>query len=317
MTNGLEAQRGPLVVLSGPTGAGKTGIGLRWARHLGGELVGADSVQVYRGFDIGSGKPSEEELGGVQHHLLDVVEPEEPFDAGRFVALADEAIAEVRGRGRIPLVVGGTGLYLRALLRGLAEGIPSEASLRASLNARASEGPEELAKMHDELARVDAAYAARIHRTDPIRIVRGLEVFQLTGVPLSEHHARHAAQAPRYRARWCYLEVPREELRERQRARIEQMLAAGWVDEVRGLLARGVPRSCRPFGSVGYAQVLAFLEGALPERDLLERIRGETWAFARRQRNWFRAEAGVERLSREQLLEPRWLDALGEFARAG
>jgi tRNA dimethylallyltransferase len=282
-----------LLVIAGPTASGKTALAVDLAERLNGELIGADSVQVYRGLDLGSAKPTAQELRGVTHHLLDVCDLEEPFDAGRYVTLADRAIAETLARGRVPIVVGGAGLYLRALVRGLAQGIPSDPTLRAALNERASKGAEELARMHDELAAVDPAYAAKIHRTDPIRIVRALEVFALSGEPISSHHRRHAAEPARYEALFVGLDVPRPVLAERIAKRARAMLVGGWVDEVRALLAAGRAWDLKALRSVGYAEVVAHLRGELAAAELEETIVKSTREFAKRQRTWFRGERGV------------------------
>lgn len=297
-----------LLVIAGPTASGKTALGVELARRLGGEIIGADSVQVYRGLDLGSAKPTGEELRGVRHHLLDVCDLEDPFDAGRYVALADAAIADVVSRGRVPLVVGGAGLYIRALIRGLAQGIPSDATVRAALNARASKGPEALAAMHDELAAVDPEYAAKIHRTDPIRIVRALEVYALSGEPISSHHRRHAAEPSRYEALFVGLEVPRPVLAERIAARARGMLAGGWIDEVRALLEAGHAWDAKALRSVGYAEVVAHVRGELPRGALEAAVTQSTKDFAKRQRTWFRGEQGVSWRPPEAL-------ATDEFAR--
>lgn len=301
------AELGKIVVIAGATASGKTALGVQIARAIGGEIIGADSVQVYRRLDVGSAKPSAEELQGVAHHLIDVAELEDPFDAARYVELADRAIAEVRARGRLPLVVGGSGLYLRALLRGLAEGIPGEPALRAALNARAARGPEELARMYAELAAVDPDYASKIHPRDPIRIVRALEVFALSGEPLSVHHARHAAQPPRYDALFVALETERSALRARIATRARQMLARGWVDEVRELLESGLSPQTKGLKSVGYAEIVRHVREGVPLDETLEKVIHSTAAFAKRQRTWFRGEQNVTWVRPEQLRAPEWL----------
>jgi tRNA dimethylallyltransferase len=304
----------PLVVIAGATATGKTALAIALAQRFpeGAEVVSADSVQIYRGLDIGSAKPTEAERAGVVHHLLDVADPTDAFDAARYRDLADQAIADITARGKVALVVGGTGLYLRALVYGLAEGIPADPALRATLHARIDAGgPAALAQMHAELALVDPVYAAKIHPTDPIRIVRALEVFALSGVPLSEHHRRHQALPPRHRAMFFGLEVPREVLRPRVRARVGAMLAQGLVAEVEGLLARGVPADAKPLRSVGYAEVVAVLRGEAPRAGLGEAMETATMAFAKRQRTWFRGEQGVRWLSPEALgSEPVWAEIL-------
>jgi tRNA dimethylallyltransferase len=302
-----------LVVIAGPTASGKTGLAVELAQALGGEVISADSVQVYRRLDIGSAKPSAAEQGGIRHHLLDVADLDEPFDAARYVALADDAIAAVRARGRVPLVAGGTGLYLRALVRGLAPGIPSDPTVRAQLNARAAQGPAVLAQMHAELTRLDPAYAAKIHPTDPIRIVRALEVYTLSGEPLSAHHARHAAEAPRYETLFLGLEVERAVLRERIARRAHEMLARGWIEEVQALLAEGYDPGLKPLRSVGYAEVVRHLSEGVPRAQTEQDVVHATTAFAKRQRTWFRGEREVTWVTPEELRTPAWRDRLARF----
>ncbi|MBC7171604.1 MAG: tRNA (adenosine(37)-N6)-dimethylallyltransferase MiaA, partial [Polyangiaceae bacterium] len=192
------------IVIAGPTASGKTAAGLWIARHLGGELVGADSVQVYRGFDIGSAKPTEEELSGVAHHLIDIVDPDEEVDAQRYAELADAAIADIEARGRVPIVVGGTGLWIRALLRGLVSVPPVDRELRARIEAEVDQ--EGSPAMHARLAAVDPRAAAGIHPNDRLRIVRALEVFEQTGTPMGELRHAHALGAPRYDALFVVLD---------------------------------------------------------------------------------------------------------------
>jgi tRNA dimethylallyltransferase len=310
--------RGPLVILAGATATGKTALAVELSETLGGEIVGADSVQIYRRLDVGSAKPRADELRGIPHHLLDVAELDEPYDAARYQNDADRAIAEIRARGRVPIVAGGTGLYLRALVRGLAEGLASDATVRARLKARAASSPDALAGMHSELARLDPVYAAKIHPTDPIRIVRALEVIETTGEPISAHHARHAAQQDRYRALFLALDVDRATLRERIAARTQVMFAAGWVDEVRAILADGyAPESTKPLKSVGYAEVVEFVRGGERDRDAaIEAVRSATVAFAKRQRTWFRGEKAVTWVSPDALREPSWIDRIRAFVGA-
>ena len=296
-----------ILVIAGPTASGKTARAVDLALRLGGELIGADSVQVYRRLDQGSAKPSREELRGVAHHLLDVVDLDAHFDAALFAAHADRAIAAVRARGNVPIVVGGAGLYLRALIRGLAQNVPTDATLRATLNARAAQGPDALSAMHRELALVDAEYAAKIHVNDPVRIVRALEVFALTGEALSSHHKRHAAEAPRYEAMFVGLEVPRPLLGERIAARTRSMLARGWADEVRAILADGYAHDLKALRSVGYAEVVALVRGELAGAALEDTIVRSTREFAKRQRTWFRGESGVTWMAPEALDTPAFV----------
>lgn len=280
-----------IVVIGGVTAAGKTAAAIALARREGGELVGADSVQVYRGFDIGSAKPTAEELGDVPHHLIDVIDPDEEIDAARYAKLADEAIADIASRGKLPIVVGGTGLWIRALVRGLAPLPEVDPSLRARLEEEADRAG--LAAMHARLRAVDPAAGSRIHPNDRLRIVRALEVFEQTGRPLGEHQAEHALGAPRYDARILLLDLPREELYAAIRARIRAMIDAGWADEVRALLAKWGP-DIRPMDSVGYRQMKEHVLEGVPLEETERRIYKATRIYTRRQRTWFRGELRAE-----------------------
>lgn len=275
------------VVVVGATGTGKTAAALGLARRLGGELVGADSVQVYRGFDVGSAKPTAEELAGVPHHLLDVLDPPEALDAMAWARLAERACAEVEARGRIPIVVGGTGLWIRALLRGLVDVPAPDPVIRAALEARArAEGPEAL---HARLRVVDPLAATGIHPRDAVRIVRALEVFEQTGRPLGALRAAHALGAPRLDAYVVRLEVPRDAHGAHLGARIDAMLAAGWLDEIAGIVSRW-GAAVRPLRSVGYRQLLPHVLGEAPLDDARRAAAKATRDYARRQRNWFARE---------------------------
>lgn len=272
-----------LLVIVGETGSGKTRLAVELARAFDGEIVGADSVQVYRGFDIGSGKPTAEELSGVRHHLLDVADPSEDFDAAHFVELADAAIADVRARGKTPIVCGGTYLWVRALLHGLASAPRAPKELRAALQEQAAR--EGAPALHARLQTCDPASAARLHPNDAVRIVRALEVFESTGRPLSAFQEEHGFRPQRHRARLCAISWDRAVLESRIERRIAAMLRAGWVDEVRGLLAHG-HREARAMGAVGYAEVRAYLEQGGDHDALAATILRATRVFARRQRTW-------------------------------
>lgn len=273
-----------VLVVSGPTAAGKTDAAIALARRLGGELIGADSVQVYRGFDVGSAKPTVEELGDVVHHLIDVIDPDEPIDAARYAALADAAIADVAARGRVPIVVGGTGLWLRALLRGLVELPEPDPAIRAGLEAEAD--AVGAPALHARLGAIDPRAAAAIHPNDRLRIVRALEVHAQTGEALGELRARHALGAPRHDALVVLLDRPRDEMEARFEARTRAMLGRGLVEETRRLLARWGP-GVRAMGSVGYAEARRFVAGELAEAELAPAIARATRVYARRQRTWW------------------------------
>jgi tRNA dimethylallyltransferase len=297
-----SGERPPIVVLAGATGVGKTRLAIELCRLIDGEIIGADSVQVYRGFDIGAGKPSASELGGIAHHLLDVVDPDQPIDAARFARLADQAIAEVAARGHVPVVVGGTGLWLRALLRGLVEVPAVDAALRARLEHEwRSQGPEE---MHRRLAQVDPRTAARVHASDMVRVVRALEVHAQTGLALGELRAQHALGAPRHRALTIAIDVALPQWREAISERTHDMMARGFVDEVRGLIARYGP-AIKPLRAVGYRQVAEGLAAQASAAEIEHAVAHATRLYGKRQRNWFRSDPSVDaRMDAALLLEP-------------
>ncbi len=280
------SDRPRIVVIAGPTASGKTALAIELALAIGGELIGADSVQAYRGCDIGSAKPTAEELRGVTHHLLDVANPDVTLDAMDYARLADAAIDDVARRGRLPIVVGGTGLWLRALLRGLVEVPKPDAAIRDRIEAEAATlgGPA----LHARLRKIDAKAAERIHPNDALRITRALEVFEQTGKQLGELREQHALGEPRFESLALILEPPREVLIERIIARIKTMIAAGFEAEVRRLIER-FGSEARVLRSVGYSEMTAFVRGELHSlTDVETAAARSTRAFARRQRNWFR-----------------------------
>jgi len=281
-----------LVVIAGPTGIGKTGLALRLASRLGGEIVGADSMQVYRGMDIGTGKVTAEERAAVPHHLIDVVDPDETFHARRYQQLADAAISALHARERRVFVVGGTGLYIRILLRGLFEAPEPDPELRATYERRANELG--LAALHDRLKLVDPETAGRVPMQDRVRVVRALEVFDLTGVPLSRHQREHAFAQRRYSSLLLGLRMDRAALYARIDARVEEMLDEGFVEEVRRLVAAGYARAPGFSAAIGYAHVAASLRGELPLDEAIRLMKRDTRRYAKRQLTWFAREPGLE-----------------------
>jgi tRNA dimethylallyltransferase len=272
-----------LVAVVGPTASGKTALSVELAERLGGEIVSADSVQIYRGFDVGSGKPTAEELARAPHHLVSALEPLDLIDASSWAARATSAIADVRRRGRIPIVCGGTFLWIKALLYGLAEAPAASDELR--------EGHRRLAEtegrpaLHERLRRVDVESAARLHPNDFVRVSRALEVFETTGRPMSAWQREHAFATVRHRACLVAIAWDASVLTERIRARVRHWLAGGWVEEVERLLAAG-HGGARAMGSVGYAEVHAAVAGRVPPDGLETAIVRSTRVFARRQRTW-------------------------------
>jgi len=296
---------GPLLVIAGPTATGKTAAAVGLAHHFGGEIVGADSIQIYRGLDIGSAKPTPAELEGVPHHLLDVFDPDQEVDAVAYAQLGDTAIRSIRARGRLPIVVGGTGLWIRALVRGLVDVPPVDRSIRQRLEAAAMR--EDL---HAKLVEVDPISAETIHPNDTLRIIRALEVYEQTGRRLGVLRAEHALGEPRYRAVFVVLDMDREQHSRVLENRTEQMLDAGWIEEVRALRSRWGD-DIRPLRSVGYREVLAHLRDGISLEETKRGIRKSTRIYARRQRTWFKGEPGVSWWTESaELRQPPGLDRI-------
>ena len=279
---------GELLVVVGPTASGKTELAVSLAARFGGEVIGADSVQIYRGFDIGSGKPTAEERARAPHHLVDVADPLEAFDAQRFAELGDRAIAEVRARGRVPIVCGGTFLWVRALVMGLAPAPPADAEVRARHAALVE--AEGRSGLHARLAAVDAASAARLAPNDYVRVSRALEIYEVSGRPQSAWFAEHGFRTARHAARMVGVSREREEIDRRIEARTRRWLESGWVEEVKRLRAEGYGQA-RAMGAVGYRQVAEHLDGKIPGEALAGAIVRATRVFVRRQRTWLRDEA--------------------------
>ena len=282
----IEEKPERLLCVVGPTASGKTSLAVDICDRVHGEIVSADSVQVYRGFDIGSGKPSTEERAKAPHHLIDVLDPPETADAMTFAGMAERVLAEVRSRGKVPVLCGGTFFWVRALVLGLAPAPSADESVRA--RHRATVEAHGAAALHKALARVDPASAARLHPNDVLRVSRALEVQELSGRTLSEHHAEHGFRAARMASAMIGISSTPEELTERIKRRVDGWLATGWLDEVRELESRGFGEA-RAMHSVGYEQVHAHLAGAIPREDLRDAIVRSTRVFARKQRTWLKS----------------------------
>jgi len=285
-----DAAELPLVAVVGPTGSGKSDLALVIAEEFHGEVVNCDSLQVFRHFDIGTAKLPMEERRGIPHHLIDVVSPDELFTAGEYARLARETIAEISGRGRLPVVAGGTGFYLRALIDGLFEGPVRDQELRDRLVAREARRPGALYRL---LRRFDAAAAERIHANDVPKVMRALEVCLLTRRPVTELFGAGRAALDGYRTLKLGLLPDRDALYPRLDERCARMFERGLADEVRGILALGYPAAVKPFESVGYKQALQLVNGELGPRDALFYAQRATRQYAKRQLTWFRREAGL------------------------
>ncbi len=288
-----------MILILGVTASGKSRLGHELARALDGEIISIDSMKVYRRMDIGTAKPSREAQRAVPYHLIDVVEPSESFSVGLFLDKALAAIADIRGRGKTVVAVGGTALYIKALLYGLFEGPGGDEQIRANLRERAA--AEGLASLHLELTRIDPEAADRINPNDAKRIIRALEVYRLTGKPISSLQRQFDAGQPRHD--WTIIGVRREKAVESRRinARVKKMIDLGMVEEVRSLLAEEKPLSKQARCAIGYAEIIDYLEGRMSLEDAVELIKKNTRRLAKGQRTWFKTFRAV-----------RWIDVAAE-----
>lgn len=284
-----------LVVILGPTASGKSSLGIHLARQFGGEILACDSTQIYRHFDIGTAKVPAAARQEIPHHLMDLAEPDEVFTAGEYRRRALTVLDDLRTSGKLPVLTAGTGLYLRALLDGLADAPARSEELRSRLGDRSkARGPQYL---HRLLARLDPGSAARIAPRDAQKLIRALEIRLLARKPLGEVYGSGRAPLEGWHVRKIGLLPPREALYGRINARVEGMLAAGWMDEIRHLLAAGVSRGSKPFQFIGYSELLGAIEGRATCEAAIAEIQQATRQFAKRQITWFRREPGVEWLA--------------------
>jgi tRNA dimethylallyltransferase len=298
MPPGSPTPRPPRLALVGPTAGGKSAVALALAERVGGEIVSVDSMQVYRGLDIGTAKPTAAEQVRVRHHLVDVVDLAETFDAARFVALAETAEADIRSRGKVPVFCGGTGLYLKALTEGLGEAPPSDAAIRAELEATP---PDVLLA---ELETKDPACFAAIDRRNPRRVVRALEVIRVTGKPFSAQRADWSQAKPGGQPTLIGLRRSSEDLHRRIHLRVDAMFAAGLVEETRQLLDLGLERNRTAMQAIGYRQVVEHLRGERGLKETVELVKTKTRQFAKRQMTWFRNQLPVQWLDVEPATDP-------------
>jgi len=291
-----------LIVVSGPTASGKTAVAVEICLQLGGEVVSADSMQIYRGMDIGTAKPTAREMRGVPHHLLGITDPGAAFSAAAYREKAIEAIEDIFARGRTPVVCGGTGLYIDALTRPLGFSAQGDESVRRPLEEIAAQhGGRE--RLHDMLREVDPESAARLHINDVRRVVRALEIHQLTGRTLSEQRALDRGREGAYRGRLFGLDWPREELYRRIDLRVDQMMREGLVQEVEALLKGGLGGRATAMQGIGYKEIARALSGACPMAEAVERVKQATRNYAKRQLTWFRRDERVA-----------WIEAAGRSA---
>ena len=291
--------RQPLVAIVGPTASGKSALGVWLAERLGGEVVACDSTQLYRGFDVGTAKPREAERRNVPHHLIDVLDAADAATAGGYREMAIRVLEDLRKRKRLPIFTVGTGLYLRALLEGLAESPQRSEELRARLRESARE--HGAGHLHRVLQRLDPESAVRIASADEQKLIRAIEVCLLMRRPISEVHRGGRQPLAGWRPVKIGLRPPRELLYQRIHARTEAMLASGWLNEVRGLLAKGLAENAKPFEFIGYREMLAVLRGEMGVGEARAAIQQATRRYAKRQITWFRKEGDVH-----------WLEGFGD-----
>ena len=298
------ADRKKLLAIIGPTASGKSALAMEIARKTAAEILSADSMQVYRGMDIGTAKPTALERAEIVHHLIDVVEPNETFAVARFVATADELIAKAK---RPLIVVGGTPLYYKALFEGLFEGPGASEEIRNKLGEL--DGPE----LHARLKELDPAAASRIHVNDQKRLVRALEVFELTGRPISSFQTDWDSGKTRHEAVWVGLSWDREALNRRINARVKGMMAAGWLEEVRGLLEKFRELSPTASEATGYHELIEHLRGRMPLEDAVEAIKIGTRQLARRQMKWLKRFGNVHWIEGELPIEKQAAEVLARW----
>lgn len=283
----------PLVIIAGPTASGKSSLGIALAKRIGGEIISADSMQVYRGMDIGTAKITMDEMEGIAHHLIDVMEPEEPYNVAAFQQMAQDAYSGIRQRGHIPILVGGTGFYIQAFLKGV-NFTPTDTDLtyREELMKIAKEdgGPQ---KLYDELKEKDPASAEAIHPHNVKRVIRALEFYRQTGWELSAHNSEESMRKSPYCFAFFVLTMDRKKLYDRIERRVDDMLSAGLASEVIKLKERGLSREHISMQGIGYKQMLSFLDGEISYERAVELIKRDTRRFAKRQLTWFRREKDV------------------------
>jgi tRNA dimethylallyltransferase len=304
----------PLVAVVGPTASGKTSFAIALAQAVNGEIVSGDSMQIYRGMDIGTGKITLEEAGGVPHHLLDIKEPWENFSAAEFQGLARAAIRDIHQRGKLPVLVGGTGLYIQAAVDAY-EFLPQEQEGVFQYRERMKQlGAEKgNAYLHGLLAQKDPVAAAKLHPNDVKRIIRALEYAEIHGRPISSNNRAKQGRTALYRTKFLGLHWDRGILYQRIDRRVDEMLQKGWIPEVAGLLARGVPKEAQSMQALGYRHIISYLDQALTLEACAQQIKMETRRFAKRQLTWFRRDPRIVWISPDGGLSGDMLDEMAAF----
>lgn len=280
-----------IVVICGPTGAGKTAFAIQLAQAVQGEIIGADSMQIYRQMDIGTAKPTPEEKAAVLHHLVDVADPDEDFDAAKYARLAHSAVTDVVSRGKVPFVVGGTGLYIKALIYGLFHTRSADGAIRARLKREVDHSGPGL--LYKRLVNIDPIAAERIHPNDGVRIIRALEVFETSGKTITQHHADHAFKKPLLSPLKLGILWERDTLYDRINKRVEIMLEQGLLEEVRHLLQKGYGPGLKSMQSLGYRHMADFIADNMTWEDAVSTLKRDHRRYAKRQMTWFKADKRI------------------------
>ena len=280
-----------IIILCGPTAIGKTAVAIDLAQHFGGQIIGADSMQIYQYMDIGTAKPTAAEQARVAHHMVDIVAPDEPFDAARYAAKAREKVIELDQQHITPFVVGGTGLYIKALLYGLFDEKVADPEIRDSLKAEADAHGIQI--LYERLGRLDPESADRLHPNDTYRILRALEVIEATGKAISEHHKKHGFFDEPFESLKIGLEMDRALLYERINRRVDAMISAGFLDEVKRLIARGYAVDLKSMQSIGYRHMVDYIEGRSSWEACVRTLKRDHRRYAKRQLTWFGADSEI------------------------
>ena len=283
--------RPPIIIIAGPTAIGKTAGAIELCRRFSGEVIGADSMQIYRHMDIGTAKPTPAERACVPHHLIDIIPPDAPFDAARYASAARRIIADLHRNRRLPFVVGGTGLYIKALTRGIFQMPPIDPAVRQRLKKTADE--EGSAVLHRRLVQIDPGAAEKIHPNDTYRLLRALEVLEGTGRTISDLQRNHRFGESPFLALKFGLSMERERLYDRIDRRVDAMMDAGFPEEVRRLLAMGYGPELKSMQSIGYRHMTDYLQGRLPLAEAVDTLKRDTRRYAKRQMTWFRADPEI------------------------
>lgn len=303
------SEKPKVIVVCGPTGIGKTAVGIQLAGMFGGEIISADSMQIYRHMDIGTAKPTPEELAQITHHMIDIVDPDENFDAAQFLFRARDSITELDSRGCLPFVVGGTGLYIKALLQGIFQAQSVEADIRYRLQKEAEESGSHF--LHNRLKQCDPESADRLHPNDTYRIIRALEVFESTGQTIGEYHQDHDFADEPYRVFKIGLAVDRQMLYRRIDRRVDAMIDAGLVDEVHRLLQMGFAPDLKSMQSIGYRHIIDFIGRHLSWDECVRTLKRDTRRFAKRQLTWFGSDPTITWLAPDQVKD--MISAIEDF----